>query len=301
MTENKVDVCINYFGKYWQTLVTLKSLLKYSGDHIDKIYFIEDLVQPEPFDFRKFEKQLNFDNLIHYIPKYHMWHDAFDMKRCVIDIDYRLSVLYQYGFEETNKKYIFITHNDVLYIDDVIGHMLSNINANVGIGQIGQCWNCPVYYSKDCNGDKYDIYNAEYEEVINIFKIYHPARPWLTKSINKQKPMPLPECRLNEWACLIDNEINKRLSIPHGNVSLFGSYGKDGTDIGVKWFRELTDLNFKFKNIEHSQFFKHSFFTEGGGNAANYYRPKRFWTFISRWSKYRSTEKAAKKFYFENY
>ena len=40
--QNKVDVCINVFGKPWQTLCTLKSLMKHSGDKIDKIYFIKE-------------------------------------------------------------------------------------------------------------------------------------------------------------------------------------------------------------------------------------------------------------------
>jgi hypothetical protein len=111
----------------------------------------------------------------------------------------------------------------------------------------------------------------------------------------------LPECRLNEWACLIDNEVNKKLSIPNGNVSIFGSYGTNGADIGVNWFRELTDLNYKFKNIESSGLFIHSFFTEGGGHSATYYRPKRFYTFMSRWLKYNSTEKEAQRYCLENY
>lgn len=40
--KDKVDVIINVYGKPWQTLCTLKSLMKYSGKYIDKIYFIEE-------------------------------------------------------------------------------------------------------------------------------------------------------------------------------------------------------------------------------------------------------------------
>jgi len=301
MAENKVDVCINYFGKYWQTLVTLKSLLKFSGQHIDKIFFIEEHNQPERFDFYTLKKHLGYENLIHFKPRYHLWLDAVDIGRARIDEDYRLSLRYQYGFERTDKRFIFITHNDVLYVDDVIGYMIENISGYVGIGQIGQCWNCPVFHSKDCNGDLHDSYNPTYKEVMDIFKAYPPARPGLTKSVNREKPMPLPECRLNEWSCLIDNDINKRLNIPNGEVSPFGSYGTDGTDIGVNWFRELTGLNYKFKNIESSPYFAHSFFTEGGGHSATFYKPKRFYTILARWLKYNYTEKEAKKYYFDNY
>jgi hypothetical protein len=38
-----VDVIINVYGKPWQTICTLKSLIKHSGNHIDKIYLIEEI------------------------------------------------------------------------------------------------------------------------------------------------------------------------------------------------------------------------------------------------------------------
>ena len=297
----KVDVCINYFGKYWQTLVTLKSLLRLSGKHIDNIYFIEEHKQPEKFDFQEFKKTLGYENLVYFKPKYHLWINPFDKERAKIDSDYRLSIRYQYAFENSDKKFLFITHNDVLYMDDVIGYMLDNIQGYVGIGEIGQCWNCPVFHSGDCNGNKYDAYNPTYGEVIDIFKKYLPSRPGLTKSIIKEKPMPLPECRLNEWACLIDNSINRELMLPNGSVSPFGSYGINGTDIAVNWFRELSDLNYKFRNIDSEKLFRHSYFTDGGGHSATFYKPKRFYTFFNRWFKYNSTEKSAKKYYFENF
>jgi hypothetical protein len=37
----KVDVVIHVYGKPWQTLCTLKSLMKHSGKHIDKIFFVK--------------------------------------------------------------------------------------------------------------------------------------------------------------------------------------------------------------------------------------------------------------------
>jgi hypothetical protein len=37
----KVDVLIPIYGKPWQTLCTLKSLMRHSGEHIDKIFFIK--------------------------------------------------------------------------------------------------------------------------------------------------------------------------------------------------------------------------------------------------------------------
>ena len=51
--SKSVDVCINVYGKPWQTLCTLKSLMQHSGHHIDKIYLIKEHRQPyhEKIDF----------------------------------------------------------------------------------------------------------------------------------------------------------------------------------------------------------------------------------------------------------
>ena len=45
----KIDIIVNVYGKPWQTLCSLKSLLKYSGEHIDKIYFINERENPRVF------------------------------------------------------------------------------------------------------------------------------------------------------------------------------------------------------------------------------------------------------------
>jgi hypothetical protein len=37
-----IDVAINVFGKPWQTIVTLRSLLKTNGEHIDRIYIVKE-------------------------------------------------------------------------------------------------------------------------------------------------------------------------------------------------------------------------------------------------------------------
>ena len=44
--EKLVDVAINVYGKPYQTLATLKTLMLHSGKHIDKIYFIQESKQP---------------------------------------------------------------------------------------------------------------------------------------------------------------------------------------------------------------------------------------------------------------
>jgi hypothetical protein len=42
----KVDVGLAFYGKPYHTIVTIKSLIKHSGKHIDKIYISRERKQP---------------------------------------------------------------------------------------------------------------------------------------------------------------------------------------------------------------------------------------------------------------
>jgi len=50
MKIKNVDVAINVNGKPYQTALTIQSLLKYSGNHIGKIFLILEKNQPKGFD-----------------------------------------------------------------------------------------------------------------------------------------------------------------------------------------------------------------------------------------------------------
>ena len=98
-----IDVCINVYGKPWQTLCTLKSLIKYSGQHIDKIYLIKEREQPYNSDIDFIFKFLK--NLIIYIPiKHEFWSTLTNLT----DEKERLAIRYQYGIENSDKKYLFL-------------------------------------------------------------------------------------------------------------------------------------------------------------------------------------------------
>jgi hypothetical protein len=249
----KVDVIINVYGKPWQTICTLKSLQKYSGNNIDKIYLIKEKNQPynENIDFiSKY-----FDNIITYTPKYynftkhHVNHN---------DIDDILSVRYQYGIEKTDKKFVFITHNDVLYNADIIGNMLNKIGDAVGIGEIGQCWNCPAKLNNLCSGEKFNDWNPTYNDIINLGL---PHVRTNHSNIDNKHPKPLPECRLNEWACLIDVEKTKKENYPYNNIPYFGQYS--GVDLGCDWFKEMYLKGYKF--IDHRTDYIHGYWANNAG------------------------------------
>lgn len=278
--EHKVDVIINVYGKPYQTLVTLKSLMKHSGEYIDKIYLQEEPNQPEVFDINLILNE--FDNIIHYKPRYFNFVNQTDKQRCFTDEEYRLSMRYQYGFEKSDKKFVFITHNDVLYKNNIIKHMLENIENNLGVGEIGQCWNCPMFYANKCSGEKFNDFNYNYNEITDIFiKFKKPASR--NYQINTTNPFPLPECRLNEWFCLINNEINKKEVNINNIVIPFGSYE---LDLNTRWFREMYKLGYTFKNLDLKKYAKHAYFSNNGnGHSA-----------LSNYEKYQIEENIAKEF-----
>jgi hypothetical protein len=288
---NKVDVIINVYGKPYQTLVTLKSLMKYSGDYIDKIYLQEEPNQPEIFDINLILNE--FDNIIHYKPKYFNFVNQINKERCFTDEEYRLSIRYQYGFEKSDKEYIFITHNDVLYTNNIIKYYQDNIGNNLGVGIIGQCWNCSMFHANKCSGENFNNFNYNYNEIIQTFNTYKPARPHQTININN--PFPLPECRLNEHFCLINNKINKRITLIEKKVIPFGTY-YNGTDLAVEWFKQSWLLGYRFKNketLQTSKYAIHAYFTFDKSGCGH--------TSLSDKEKYTNEENIAKQFLNENY
>lgn len=273
----KIDVIINVFGKPWQTICTLKSLLKHSGKHIDKIYLIKELKQPygENIDFISDY----FSNLEIYTPKKYSF-TSFNLDHN--NQDQRFIVRYQYGIENSNKKFVFVTHNDVLYTDDIIGDMLNLIGDSVGIGEIGQCWNCPAKEAGLCSGEKFYEWNPSYDDILKLSLPHVRTR---LEMINRNQPKPLPECRLNEWASLLNREIIMKESKPNGSVSLFGQYG---LDLGTSWFREMHLKGYKF--VDYRKNYSHGFWTKTSGYFAQLNQ-----------NVYNDGEVNAKKYFEENF
>ena len=111
----KVDVIVHASGKPWQTLCTLKSLMSHSGEHIDKIFFIKE--PTHPFNDNVDWIMGYFDNLIVYQPEKSIL--MYTIKD-ITNQNERFNCPHQYSFETSNKEFLFVTHNDVLYTGDVI-------------------------------------------------------------------------------------------------------------------------------------------------------------------------------------
>lgn len=273
---DKIDVIINVYGKPWQTLCTLKSLMLHSGHHIDRIYLIEERSQPEDVKWI----YPYFDNLIAYVPvRYEFAKKTVNFRN---ESD-RFSIRYQYGLEKSDKRHVFITHNDVLYIEDVVGEMLSRIGDAIGIGEIGQCWNCPANHAGLCSGEKFYEWNPTYEQAM-LLPLPHVRTS--AENISREYPKPMPECRLNEWACLIDRVASNRETPPNGNTNFFGIYG---IDLGGFWFRSLHLKGYKF--VDYRKGWKHSHWSELDTGYQTQLNPEI----------YSKSEESAKKYFLDNF
>ena len=95
MSGVKVDVAINYYGKPYQTLLTIESLLEHSGSHLDVIYLIKELEQPRPDGDLAALVSRHADRLVVFTPsRYFGWGTAY-LRRVRRDAPYRRSLRYQ--------------------------------------------------------------------------------------------------------------------------------------------------------------------------------------------------------------
>lgn len=251
----KVDVAISAFGKPYMTAVTIGSLLKHSGEHINKIYLIPEKEQPHQatFDFL----QHKFGNrVVIYHPSY-----FFGLKPArrsfLLFPPYRRSLRYQYAFEKSTSPYLFVSHNDMLFHQDIIGHYLDNIEAEnfVGVGPIGQCWNCPAFAAELCDSTKYESYQPTWDEFWKLCDEYPaPRKEMYARFMVNQKAWPLPECRLNEWASLIKLEKIRPLVKKTRKLTPLGQMD---LDIGTNWFRQLNQLGLRFKHVSMDTYATH--------------------------------------------
>ena len=268
--DNKVDVIINVYGKPWQTLCTLESLMVHNEQWIDKIYLIEEAKHPfgDNIDLIfKYDYPIKHKKYKNWVNIYRTW--AKDVPK--------ENIRHQWGIENSDKKYVFICHNDVLFTADIIGNMLKEIGDCVGIGEIGQCWNCPAKAQGLCSGEKFYDWNPTFEDLKQL-KLPHIRTR--IDNLDKDVPKLLPECRLNEWACLIDREACIKEGRPY-----FGEFTEDS---GVAWFRAMYKKGYTFKDYRKD--FIHAYWAKTGGHEVEQ-KEKLYW----------ESEKLAKEYFKENF
>lgn len=258
LESHKVDVAISVYGKPYQTAVTLLSLLKYSDSKIDKIYFILEKKQPYPINFEFLLDKLS-DRVIVYKPKFWWFYkNQLDWKILFKLRDFRYSIRYQYAWEKSDKKFLIMLHNDMYFKGDIVSEYLDNIGEHIGIGNIGQCWNCPASSAGLCNGESFTSYRPTNQEVAVLFDSFPP--PSDRKLINNKflKPRnstwPLPECRLNEYVTMVNLEVASKLTWPYGNIAPFGLFSYE---TGVEWFKGVVQRGYYPKHFDYERIAVH--------------------------------------------
>ncbi len=255
----KVDVALAVHGKPWQTASTLLSLIEHSGQHFDKIWFQEE-PQHIHGDAVDFILPWFGDRLIHFKSPLFLGYTKFTpmiMRRVQMEPDYRRSVRYQIPFEDTEKQFLFICHNDTFFTGDIIGEMLDRLENSPysGIGMVGQCWNCPARTADLCDGDRHESFNPTYREAVSLIKRVPSPRTRVSQ-IDPSRKVIMPECRLNEFACMLDMAKCRPLVVPRGRVAPIGLFTED---TGTKFWQDMRRLGMRFLN--YSRHFVHPKFS----------------------------------------
>ncbi len=277
----KIDVLINVFAKPWQTALSLLSLLKHCGQHIDTIYFHEEPATSA------FERD-SHEALLKYLPKpveyfvapYWLSTNTTEEER-LHEEKYRLSMRYQYGLENSDKKYVLLIHNDIEVLGDIVHEYLQHIDDATAIGELGQCWWCPAGQNTYCSSERYTEFKPKYHQLMHIYNT--GMDPLTRRAYNLglkqefwERPWPLPECRINEWCMLINNHKARPHTMPYGVARPLGGQFASGAkigedwehvvnlDTGVQWFRDLHQLGHTFKHYPIDTFIVH----DRKGNAA---------------------------------
>jgi hypothetical protein len=269
MKTHIVDVAINVYGKPAQTALALVSLLAHSGRFIDRIYF-----QEEPDGLNTVFAHTDLlaalgDRLIHHRPSFMNWRYAVDESR-LADPAYRHALRYQYGFEQTDKRYLLIIHNDCEFTGDAVGLLLGSLGGHSAAGEIGQCWLCPAAKLGHCGPGRYLEYRPDFAGLADLYAALDPSiyrRKYLDEPTEalRNRPWPLPECRVNEFCCLLRMDRVRPDTCPIGPARPFGAYvdvgnsytGNGILDIGVAWFGDLVHLGHTFAHVPLSSCVSH--------------------------------------------
>ncbi|WP_025763342.1 hypothetical protein [Dyadobacter tibetensis] len=267
---NLVDVVISVYGKPYQTAVTLKSLLKHSGQWIDKIYFVEEYKQPHGESFEFIKAHLG-SRLVYYRPKvWWFYRNQLEWRYLFTLPVFRHSIRYQYGWEKSDKDFLLLIHNDMYISGDIVGSYLDQIGGHIGIGKIGQCWNCSAYKAQKCEGAQYLKFRPDQNERDELFAKYPPleARALIHQAFCNQKEpsWPLPECRLNEFITLINLKMARPLVWPYGQARPIGLFQ---FETGVQWFRDMLARGYYPKHMDYEGMATHGWASsQGSGHGA---------------------------------
>lgn len=269
-----VDVALQVFGKPYQTALCLLSLQRHCGQWLRNVFYIMEDARPK-FD------NISVACLQDIVPGMHSIQltKFFGVESAEIskikDASYRRSIRYQYAWEQCSADYLLIIHNDVIILGDVIEPMLERLEDNIAVGSLGQCWNCPacrqhivgplkINNGIPCQRGNYKDFHLTFEELDAMYRLARRRKehcrdylkvPWAQEF--RHNPWPLPECRINEWCCLINMRKARDLTMPLGKARPFGLYASQA-DLGVAWFRDVHHMGERAQHLDITSHARHT-------------------------------------------
>lgn len=262
----KVDVAIQSYKKPESMIYTLFSLQKYCGDIIDTVYINDDCSNDGTVDYYldgelqrrlapiKIKVRVN-DKPSKYTYTL-MTKDLYKRKTFVQKLQLqghklikRLrwmptedDIRYQWAINQTDKKYLFIIHDDIKFFDNILKLYISVMDKDNNlaiVGDLGGSKRCPFGpcgVTDKCSPKK--IMAGEYPcdrwPITGRHSFFHTM-------LGRYKR----NCRINEWCCLINVNIAKELAQKYGIC--FGNY-EGGGDVGTYWFDKIIKLGYKFSD-----------------------------------------------------
>ncbi len=275
-SQKLVDVAVSTYGRPYQLALSVLSLLKYCGRHIDKVFFQFEPVSTQydpglPYAAAQYIRE----RAVVFQPESWLYNDPVEPDR-LSDRQYLLGVRYQHAWENTDKKRLLVIHSDIMVFMDFLGPMLENMGEAFAIGPLGQCWNCPASLpelvaeaglgERPCSPDSYLEFRPDFAGLGLLYAAAVRrgafARPYPAawEGRFKNAPWPLPECRVNEWAALVNVAKTRPLTMPLGDSLPYGAYercGKAPLDISVAWFHTMHQHGLTAKNFNIDRYMKH--------------------------------------------
>ena len=101
------------------------------------------------------------------------------------DEAYRCGIRYQYAFERSTSRRLFLMHNDVIVLKDVLGYLSGLMGDAVAVGHLGQCWNCPAHVAEltrevmdcePCGPERYMDFRPDYNQLQQLYALAHQRK-----------------------------------------------------------------------------------------------------------------------------
>lgn len=273
----KLDVAVQSFKKPELLLYTLLSLKKYSQDSIDTIWIQDDSNDAEIikfYDSDSFRKALFpwnikirknsqrggwwFTPVKGLYPKYLAFYKRvlFSIRARYYGTGFELkreNSRYQWAIDNTEKKYLMIIHDDIVFYQDVIVGVLNKFNSDESlaiVGDLGQCWRCNYHHS-GCNPQK-------------IIQGHRPSIFW--PGIPPNMHGHRWPCRINEWCCILKVDVAKHIENKYH--VLYGNMDNSG-DVSAYWFNLINLENYNFDDISSSNEEKSRLFLHADGGSGH--------------------------------